>query len=357
MCKRGLTLFTHFCYTRTVSVQGEVELLTGGNGGAPRSPRPAQAVDLVKFQDQRSKSGWKNRHAGQLRAIGFASCGTWDYGGRRYWLAVVLVSGVLAIPFSPQTCGLFFCPRVERKGMLYELGKRRSGSVVDVRKVGWAVVFTGIVEELGSVRRVLPGSRAGKIVIAAKTVLEGTRIGDSIAVNGVCLTVVELGKDEFAADVMPETLRKSGLGQLKAGDPVDLERAMPADGRFGGHIVSGHIDGVGRIKEVRAEQNARVVTIEAPRNIMALVVPKGSIAIDGISLTVAGVGPTTFSVSIIPHTAASTVLASKRAGDVVNLENDIVGKYVQKLLSPDVGSVNAADAGGITLEYLQANGF
>lgn len=222
-------------------------------------------------------------------------------------------------------------------------------------------MFTGIVEELGYVRRVLPGAQAGKIVIQASTVLEGTKIGDSIAVNGVCLTVVQMGADEFTADVMPETLRKSGLGQLKTGDPVDLERAMPADGRFGGHIVSGHIDGVGRIVEVRAEQNARIVTIQAPQEVLALVVEKGSIAIDGISLTVAGVTPTTFSVSIIPHTAEQTVLLKKRAGDMVNLENDIVGKYVQKLLGDrqggQAGSGGSGGSGGISLEYLQANGF
>lgn len=223
-------------------------------------------------------------------------------------------------------------------------------------------MFTGIVEELGSVRHVLPGSRAGKIVIAASKVLEGTQIGDSIAVNGVCLTVVAMGEGEFTADVMPETLRKTGLGQLKTGDPVDLERAMAADGRFGGHIVSGHIDGVGRIKDVRPEQNARIVTIEAPAEILALIVEKGSIAIDGISLTVASVGPTTFSVSIIPHTGEQTVLLRKRAGDMVNLENDIVGKYVQKLLSGGAAGAGPAAAagnsrGGITLEYLQENGF
>lgn len=221
-------------------------------------------------------------------------------------------------------------------------------------------MFTGIVEELGSVRRVLPGSRAGKIVIAAHKVLEGTRAGDSIAVNGVCLTVVALGDDEFTADVMPETLRKTGLGQLKVGDPVDLERAMAADGRFGGHIVSGHIDGTGRIREMRQEQNAVVVSIEAPAHIMRLIVEKGSIAIDGISLTVASVAQASFTVSIIPHTAAETVLLKKRAGDMVNLENDIVGKYVQKLLSDitaESGKEPVSSDKGLTLEYLQANGF
>jgi riboflavin synthase len=214
-------------------------------------------------------------------------------------------------------------------------------------------MFTGIVEELGVIRRVLPGARAGKIVIGAKKVLEDVHIGDSIAVNGVCLTVVAASADEFTADVMPETLRKSGLGTLKVGDPVDLERAMAANGRFGGHIVSGHIDGVGRIVEVRPEENAVVVTISAPPEILALIVEKGSIAIDGISLTVAKLAPTTFSVSLIPHTAAQTVLLKKRAGDVVNLENDVVGKYVQKLL----GAATGTQASGLTLEYLQAHGF
>ena len=214
-------------------------------------------------------------------------------------------------------------------------------------------MFTGIVEELGTVRRVLPGARAGKIVIGARKVLEDVHIGDSIAVNGVCLTVVAATSDEFTADVMPETLRKSGLGTLKAGDPVDIERAMAANGRFGGHIVSGHIDGVGRIVETRPEENAVIVTISAPPEILALIVEKGSIAIDGISLTVASLSRTTFSVSLIPHTAAQTVLLKKRAGDVVNLENDIVGKYVQKLLAGATGS----QPSGLTLEYLQANGF
>jgi riboflavin synthase len=217
-------------------------------------------------------------------------------------------------------------------------------------------MFTGIVEELGVIRRVLPGARAGKIVIGAKKVLEDVHIGDSIAVNGVCLTVVAASADEFTADVMPETLRKSGLGTLKAGDAVDLERAMAANGRFGGHIVSGHIDGTGRIVECRPEENAVIVTISAPPEILALIVEKGSIAIDGISLTVASLGPTTFSVSLIPHTAAQTVLLKKRAGDVVNLENDIVGKYVQRLLGAPLGAA-AGKPSGLSLEYLQANGF
>jgi riboflavin synthase len=194
-------------------------------------------------------------------------------------------------------------------------------------------MFTGIVEELGTVRRVLPDARAGKITIEAECVLEGTKLGDSIAVNGVCLTVVDLGSDYFTADVMPETLRASGLGRLTKGDTVDLERALPANGRFGGHIVSGHIDGTGTIKSVRPDQNAVWLTIATTPAILRLIVEKGSIAIDGVSLTVARVGSTDFQVSIIPHTGEQTVLLKKRPGDVVNLENDIVGKYVQKLMS------------------------
>lgn len=229
-------------------------------------------------------------------------------------------------------------------------------------------MFTGIVEEVGTVRRVLPAHRAGKMTIAARKVLQGTAVGDSIAVNGVCLTVVELGPDCFTADVMPETLSKTGLGQLKPGSPVDLERAMAADGRFGGHIVSGHIDGVGTIVEKRAEQNAVWVRICTSQQIMALIVEKGSIAVDGISLTVATVGKTDFQVSLIPHTGQQTVLLSKNAGEMVNLENDVVGKYVRKLLGSALGKeatgagleppgAPSGAASGLTLEFLAEHGF
>jgi riboflavin synthase len=214
-------------------------------------------------------------------------------------------------------------------------------------------VFTGIVEEVGTVKAVCYGSTTGTISLRAKTVLEGTRLGDSIAVNGVCLTVVSLEADGFTADVMPETLRRSNLGALRPGSPVDLERAMAADGRFGGHIVSGHIDGTGTITQQRREGNAVWVRIQAPEEILALVVEKGSITIDGISLTVAKVSSRDFQVSIIPHTGSETILLSKRPGDVVNLENDIVGKYVQKLL----GAAAPGKSGGLTLEYLAEQGF
>lgn len=215
-------------------------------------------------------------------------------------------------------------------------------------------MFTGIVEEVGTVKSVALGSIIGQISLKAAKVLEGTRIGDSIAVNGVCLTVTALSPDGFTADVMPETLRRSNLGSLRAGDKVDLERAMPADGRFGGHIVSGHIDGVGFITEQRREGNAVWVRIQTSPEILRLIVEKGSIAIDGISLTVAAVSSRDFQVSLIPHTADETILLGKRPGSCVNLENDILGKYVQKLMQPEP---SASPSGGLTLEFLEKNGF
>ena len=206
-------------------------------------------------------------------------------------------------------------------------------------------MFTGIIEEIGSVKRVSVGGKSGSIEIAAKKVLDGTKVGDSIAVNGVCLTVTSLGSSSFTADVMAETLRRSSLGSLLLGNGVNLERAMAADGRFGGHLVSGHIDGTGTISKMQKEENAVWVHIQANSEILNLIVEKGSIAIDGISLTVAGVSDSEFSVSVIPHTAKETTLLSKKAGDTVNLENDIIGKYVQKLLGGrSLGASEASDS-------------
>ena len=216
-------------------------------------------------------------------------------------------------------------------------------------------MFTGIVEEIGTVRRVSSGVHDGSIDVKARLVLEGTKIGDSIAVNGVCLTVTALREDGFTADVMPETLRRSNLGALQSGDPVDLERAMAADGRFGGHIVSGHIDGVGTITGQRREGIAVWVTIAAPPEILRYIVEKGSVAIDGVSLTVAVVTEQDFSVSLIPHTGSQTVLLKKGPGSQVNLENDIVGKYVARLLSPAVPE--PAPESRVTLDFLREHGF
>ena len=209
-------------------------------------------------------------------------------------------------------------------------------------------MFTGIIEELGTVRHVAPGN----LELSARTVLESTRLGDSIAVNGVCLTVTALSPGGFTADVMPETLRRSGLGQLRPGSKVNWERAMAADGRFGGHIVTGHIDGTGTVSSLRREGNAVWVTIAAPPELLAGIVEKGSIAIDGISLTVADVTDRDFAVSIIPHTGAQTTLLDRKAGDTVNLETDILGKYVAKLLGRE-----EPKSSGITMEFLAQHGF
>lgn len=189
-------------------------------------------------------------------------------------------------------------------------------------------MFTGIIEETGKIISV----GAGRIAVQAGKVLEGTKIGDSIAVNGVCLTVTTMTSSEFTADVMPETLSRTNLGFLGKGACVNLERAMAADGRFGGHIVSGHIDGTGTVSRLEKDGNAVWVYIAAPGSILNLIIEKGSIAIDGISLTVAMVNAVEFAVSVIPHTGEETTLLGKKAGDMVNLENDVIGKYVQKLM-------------------------
>ena len=217
-------------------------------------------------------------------------------------------------------------------------------------------MFTGIVEEIGELESILSGSRAGSLRIRAKTVLEGTKLGDSIAVNGVCLTVTEHTDGDFCADVMPETLRRSNLGLLQRGSKVNLERAMAANGRFGGHIVSGHIDGMGTIHHLQREENAVWIRITAAPSILSLIVEKGSITIDGISLTVARTDDKTFSVSIIPHTQKETTLQYLREGDAVNLETDIVGKYVEKLMKPEPEE-DKDSSRGLTEDFLRENGF
>lgn len=215
-------------------------------------------------------------------------------------------------------------------------------------------MFTGIIEEVGTVKTVKRSGTSSFIEIQAKKVLEDVHLGDSIAVNGVCLTVTHFGGGVFRADVMNETLSRSSLGSLTSGSPVNLERAMAAGGRFGGHIVSGHIDGTGTVSDIKNDGIAVWYTIAAPRELLRYIVEKGSIAIDGISLTVAKVTDTSFSVSIIPHTAAQTILGTKKTGDTVNLENDIIGKYVEKLMKP---SDPQKSESGITMDFLMKNGF
>ena len=221
-------------------------------------------------------------------------------------------------------------------------------------------MFTGIIEEVGSVASIRKGAHSCVLTVNASRVLEDAHLGDSIATNGVCLTVTSFTSHSFSADVMHETLNRSSLGSLHIGSPVNLERAMLAGGRFGGHIVSGHIDGVGTISSIKEDDNAVWYTVEAPSNILRYIIEKGSITIDGISLTVAKVTNSNFSVSIIPHTRAQTNLASKKVGDVLNLENDLVGKYVERLmLQPIAASQEQPEqkSSGITKEFLSHYGF
>lgn len=213
-------------------------------------------------------------------------------------------------------------------------------------------MFTGIIEEIGTVAMIQRGQHSAALKIQAQTVLAGTKTGDSIAVNGVCLTVTELFSDSFKADVMHETLDRSALAKLVCGSRVNLERAMPADGRFGGHIVAGHVDGVGRITRIRRDDTAVWYTVEADSGVLRYVVEKGSVALDGISLTVADVTAKNFSISAIPHTVRQTVLHERREGDLVNVETDVVGKYIEKLMrtTPQKESV-------ITRAFLTEHGF
>ena len=212
-------------------------------------------------------------------------------------------------------------------------------------------MFTGIIEEVGAVRHIRMGSASCVITVGAEKVLTDVHIGDSIAVNGTCLTVCSFDGGSFSADVMPETMRRTNLGTLAPGSPVNLERAMAANGRFGGHIVSGHIDGTGQVRSLRREDNAVWVRIAASPDILRYIVEKGSIAIDGISLTVASVTAQDFAVSVIPHTGEETTLLHKKPGDIVNLECDILAKYVEKLLG------HSTAKGGITPQFLSEHGF
>lgn len=221
-------------------------------------------------------------------------------------------------------------------------------------------MFTGLVEELGSVRAVRSSGRSLHLTVGARKVLQGLQVGHSIAVNGVCLTVVRFDSDSFTADVMPETFNRTNLGGLVPGAPVNLERTMALGDRFGGHIVQGHVDGTGTIAAMSLEEIAVRVVVKAPPEIMRYVVPKGSIAIDGISLTVVGVSEDRFAVSIIPHTAAVTTISRRQAGDTVNLEVDILAKYVERLLTGRAaagGPEGTERRGGITPEFLKEHGF
>ena len=216
-------------------------------------------------------------------------------------------------------------------------------------------MFTGIIEELGTIRGVSLTKDGGELQIAATTVLGGTKLGDSIAVNGTCLTVTKLEKDGFTAFVMAESLRRTNLGNLKRGSVVHLERAMAADGRFGGHMVTGHIDGQGTFLSQKPEGQAVVLTIVADPEILSGIVEKGSIAIDGTSLTVMDVGKDSFRVGISPHTGGHTALLDRPKGYACNLETDVIGKYIQKFLAKNTESTPKKST--LTMDFLRENGF
>lgn len=209
-------------------------------------------------------------------------------------------------------------------------------------------MFTGIIEEIGEVKSVKKGVQSSQLLIAGNVIFSDLKLGDSVATNGVCLTVTAITGNTFSADVMSETLSRSSLKDVKSGSLVNLERAMSANGRFGGHIVSGHIDGTGKIMSIVKDDIAYWYKIHTSSEIMRYIIEKGSITIDGISLTVAKVERDHFSVSIIPHTLAQTILKDKKIGHIVNLENDIVGKYIEKFTTTPKG---------MTKEFLLENGF
>lgn len=216
-------------------------------------------------------------------------------------------------------------------------------------------MFTGLVEEIGVVKGISKGTKGAKLTIKAKKVIQGINLGDSICSNGVCLTVTEFNGDSFEVDVMAETMRRSNLSKINIGDSVNLERALRADGRLGGHIVSGHIDGTGEIVEYEKEDNAVWISIKADSSILRYIVQKGSIAIDGVSLTVAYIDNEVFKVSIIPHTGEETTLLKKVTGAEVNLECDIIGKYVEKLLG--LSTKVEEKKSSLSEDFLRLNGF
>jgi riboflavin synthase len=216
-------------------------------------------------------------------------------------------------------------------------------------------MFTGIVEEMGAVSSIEKSLAGTRMTLLASTVMSDLKIGDSVSINGTCLTVVSRGEREFSVEVSPETLAVTTLGQLTAGAPVNLERAMRLNERLGGHMVAGHVDGIGTILARQPDGNAIILECEAPKEILRYCVPKGSITVDGISLTINQVTDRSFAVAIIPHTAKITTLGLKQVGDRVNLESDLIGKYVERLLQ-ERGVLPTKPASAIDLDYLKKRG-
>ena len=230
-------------------------------------------------------------------------------------------------------------------------------------------MFTGLIEEIGTVRHIDRSHISAQLSVACRKIMPGTASGDSVAVNGICLTVTQAASDGFTADVMPETMRMSNLGKLRVSDSVNLERALTLSGRLGGHLVSGHVDGTGILTDKWEEDFATWLSVSAPPSVMKYIVRKGSVALDGTSLTVARVRENGFDVSLIPLTRQLTILPSLRPGDVVNIECDMIAKYTEKLYRMSIGR-NASDTdmssvqdgpdpvgGHLTEEFLRDNGF
>ncbi|MDR7001833.1 riboflavin synthase [Neobacillus niacini] len=218
-------------------------------------------------------------------------------------------------------------------------------------------MFTGIIEEIGLVSNIQRTGESFVLTIEAKKILDDVHLGDSIAVNGVCLTVTSFTGKQFTVDVMPETVKATSLNSVKRGSKVNLERAMAAGGRFGGHFVSGHIDGTGVIKSKKAFENAVYYEIEAKQEMLNYIILKGSVAVDGTSLTVFGKSEDTFTISLIPHTLSETILGLKGSGDLVNLECDMIGKYVGHFITGITSDQGNKGASGITAQFLADNGF
>ncbi|NSL51671.1 riboflavin synthase [Calidifontibacillus erzurumensis] len=216
-------------------------------------------------------------------------------------------------------------------------------------------MFTGIVEEKGTIQSINKGKDAIQMSIHASKILEDVHIGDSIAVNGVCLTVTTFDKESFSVDVMPETVKATSLRDLKVGSKVNLERAMAANGRFGGHFVTGHVDGVGKIVKKKPVANAVYYEIEVSKDLLHYMLLKGSVTVDGTSLTIFGLSETSFTISLIPHTLSETILGEKGPGDIVNIECDILGKYIEKFITNM--KENTRGKQSITEAFLEENGF
>ena len=212
-------------------------------------------------------------------------------------------------------------------------------------------MFTGIIEEIGAIAQITRGAHLGQIIIQAEKILEDCKIGDSIAVNGACLTVIRTDADSFIVDVAPETLRRTNLGELSSGDKVNLERSLRLQDRLGGHIVLGHVDEVGVITSMQAEDNATIMRVAVSDDAMRYIVQKGSACVDGVSLTIANLLDDSFDVSLIPHTKQVTTMGAKRVGDRVNIEVDILGRYVERLLSQETKQSS------ISTDFLSEHGF